>query len=182
MQVFSPPPRGEPSEESEAPWSDTRRILERIEAQLVVGAWCVGAAAGLLRGLHDAERGNALLWAIIGLLLVALGGAVGCFCGYVLRVLVGRLRTMEAEEAGKGAELVPSLALGSGVGSFLAALIAVLGGHWATVPWAAALGACLLSAVFTLSGDFVRVLMHMLALDSRAASSRAARKNKKNWP
>lgn len=143
------------------------QALERIEAQFAVGGWCVGAAAGALRGLYLGEDASVIGWTMAGLLAVAVAGMVGCFVGLSLRLL--RKSLQKNQEDTGDPELVASLSLGTGIGSFLGALAGVLLGAWTWAPWTAAAGALLMSAAFTLFGDMVRVLMRMMALDSRAA-------------
>lgn len=147
---------------SALPGITEQRVLERIEARLTIGAWCVGAVSGLVRAYHLDE--NILLWMLAGLFLVLAGGVAGCFLG----VLGHYLRRIASPYPENGPELLASLALGSGSGSFLGAVAAVVGGYWKAVPWCAAGGALLLCLAFALTGDLVRVIMRMLAWDSRA--------------
>jgi len=147
-----------------------QQALERIEAGFVVGGWCVGALAGLLKGLYTDQPPGVVAWTVAGLLAVAAAGMAGCFVGLMLRLLRKALRKGDANDGQAAApELVASLSLGTGVGSFLGALAAIFTGAWALTPWIAAAGALAACALFTLSGDVVRVLMRMMALDSRAA-------------
>lgn len=129
----------------------------------------MGAAMGFLRGMNAPDDQGLLIWTLAGLLLVAGAGMLGCFAGFAGRLLTRFLRGRNQEQNDTGPELVASLALGTGIGSFLAGLGAVLSGAWETGPFAAAAGAFVLSTLFTMSGDLVRMLVRMIALDSRAA-------------
>lgn len=151
------------------PSFNLHQAAERIEARFAVGGWCVGAAMGFLRALNAPGEQGLLIWSLAGLLLVAGAGMLGCFAGFAGRLALTILRSRKTEQNDPGPELVASLALGTGVGSFLAGLGAVLAGAWETGPFAAAAGAFALSALFTMSGDMVRMLVRMIALDSRAA-------------
>ncbi len=148
---------------------NVHQAAERIEAQFAVGGWCVGAAMGFLRGMHAPGEQGLLIWTLAGILLTAGAGMLGCFAGYVGRLGLRTVRSRNKEQDDQGPELVASLALGTGIGGFLAGLVAVLAGAWETGPFAAAAGAFVLSALFTMTGDLVRVLIRMIALDSKAA-------------
>lgn len=165
-------------------------LLQRIEQQLAVGSWLVGGAAGVLRGLYGGEDLGLMLWAILGLLMVAAAGAVGSALGLLLRLLLQRGRKQdedafetlahlavegdatEMERGGKssggahGANHVGSFALGSFVGGFIGVVGTLVAGFWATAPYGAAAGALVLSCILAIYGDLVRVILLMLARDS----------------
>lgn len=163
--------------------------IARLESQLAVCGWCIGCACGVLRGVYGPKGEHdlgILLWAVSGLLLVAIASGLGCGLGYGLARLVRRPRSEEQEEVftsrtsqpkesqmqslgGNGghqeAELVSSLGLGSAVGSFLGAVTMLVAGAWANALYGAAIGAFLVSLAITPYGDLVRIVLHMMVRD-----------------
>ncbi len=142
--------------------------MERLQAHLTVGAWCVGGLAGLLAHYAGGQDLNPLLSAMLGLLLVVLAGVCGGGLGFFLHYGLQQLRK-RVDATGEGPEYVGAVALGSATGAFLGLVAAMSLGVWKHAPLLVAGGAGVLSVVFSLTGRLAGTMLRMLVLDSRRA-------------
>lgn len=151
------------------------QALERLQAQLTLGAWCIGGVAGLLAHVGGSDL-NPLLGALLGLLLVVLAGICGGGLGFFLHFVMQRRRGKgespdHSRDQGRdhGPDPVGAVALGSATGAFLGLVAALSLGAWEQAPLIVAVGAGVLSLVFSLAGRLGDTMLRMLVLDSRRA-------------
>lgn len=149
--------------------------MERLQAQLTLGAWCIGGVAGLLAHVGGSDL-NPLFSALLGLLLVVLAGICGGGLGFFLHFVMQRRRGSgeppdqgPGQNSGQDPDFVGAVALGSATGAFLGLVAALSLGAWEQAPLIVAVGAGALSLVFSLAGRLADTMLRMLVLDSRRA-------------
>ncbi len=147
------------------------QAMERLQAQLTLGAWCIGGVAGLLAHVGGSDL-NPLFSALLGLLLVVLAGICGGGLGFILHYALQRLRKSGEppnQNSDQGPEFVGAVALGSATGAFLGLVAALSLGAWEQAPLIVAGSAGVLSLAFTLTGRLAATMLRMLVLDTRRA-------------
>lgn len=144
--------------------------LNRFRARFFLAAALLGGVAGVLAGLSRDEPRTALTLAMVGPILLFLGGGLGGFVGMILAAAGGQLRGRKPSPSPDVADAAMLLAVFGGVLGLAAAVFAGAHGdaHWWTAAGAFAGG---LSESFL--GRVAAVLLHVAVLDELTDAERS---------
>ncbi|MEW5773981.1 MAG: hypothetical protein AB1916_10720 [Thermodesulfobacteriota bacterium] len=144
--------------------------LNRFRARFFLAAALLGGVAGALAGFAQGEPRSALALAMVGPLLLFLGGGLGGFAGMLLAAALEHFRGRRPDLDPAATDAAMLLAV---FGSLLGLLVAVFSGAHATAHWWAAAGAFAGGLSESLLGRVAAVLLHLAVLDELTDQERA---------